>query len=130
MVLTVHLFQYILPANHPIIQITKYGDRGVPIFFALSGYLIMYSIQNSPTLTTFYLKRIFRIIPLYYTILTILVIFYPMPKDELGLGWLRYYLFMNEIVPAQEQEWISICGFWCMPSFIILYSSVRGHIGN
>ena len=44
-----------------------------------------------------------------------------MPVDELGLGWLRYYLFMNEIIPAQHSEWISICGFWCMPSFIIFY---------
>lgn len=120
MVLCVHLFQHLLNADNPIIKVTRFGDRGVPVFFALSGFLIMYSIERSNILT-FYLKRIFKIVPLYYFIITILVIFYEMPTDELGLGWMRYYLFMNEIVPAQHKEWISICGFWCMPSFMIFY---------
>ena len=122
MVLTVHLFQYITPPHGNILlHITRYGDRGVPIFFSLSGFLIMASIEKKHNIIHFYLKRFFRIIPLYYTIVTILAIFYTMPVDELGLGWLRYYLFMNEIIPAQHSEWISICGFWCMPSFIIFY---------
>lgn len=120
MVLTVHLFQHLLPAESPIRSITNLGDRGVPIFFALSGFLIMFS-TNKSSLFIFYMKRIFKIIPLYYFIVTLLVFFYEMPTDEYGLGWIRYYLFMNEIVPAQHKEWISICGFWCMPSFIIFY---------
>lgn len=120
MVLGCHFFQFILKSGNPIFKITRFGDRGVPIFFALSGYLIMFSIEKSDLLV-FYLKRIFRIIPVYYFIITILVVFYEMPTDELGLGWARYYLFMNEIVPAQHKEWISICGFWCMPSFMIFY---------
>lgn len=122
MVLTVHLFFHIIPPqNKAILHITQYGDRGVPIFFCLSGFLIMASIENKHNVMHFYLKRFFRIIPLYYTIITILAISYTMPVDELGLGWLRYYLFMNEIIPAQHHEWINVCGFWCMPSFIIFY---------
>ena len=128
MVLIVHLFQYVTISPPPppqlslIFSLTRYGDRGVPIFFCLSGFLIMYSLDSKSTsVTAFYLKRFFRIVPLYYTIVTVLVYFYPMPIDELGLGWLRYYFFMNEIIPAEHQEWVSICGFWCIPSFIIFY---------
>ena len=120
MVLTVHLFQHLLPVESPVRFITNLGDRGVPVFFALSGFLIMFSVNQS-SLFIFYMKRIFKIIPLYYFIVTLLLLFYEMPTDEYGLKWMRYYLFMNEIVPAQHKEWISICGFWCMPSFIFFY---------
>lgn len=45
---------------------------GVPIFFAISGYLITLSFERSKCLSSFYKKRIYRIYPAL--ILNILVI--------------------------------------------------------
>lgn len=46
----------------------RYGFLGVDIFFPLSGYLItLYLIRNNdgPAVKVFFLRRIFRIVPLY-----------------------------------------------------------------
>ncbi len=53
------------------------GDRGVTVFFLLSGYLITMlalreeSAKGSLNLRSFYLRRIFRILPLYYLMLAV-----------------------------------------------------------
>lgn len=121
MVLCVHLGQQILPTDSSIRMIFNMGDRGVPIFFAMSGFLIMVSLEHSKSLRDYYIKRFFRIIPLYYSILIVCAFVIDMPKDELNLRWTRFFLFMNTIVPSEEAEWNSINGFWCMPAFIIFY---------
>ena len=66
------------------------GAIGVPIFFILSGFIIVYTTQNSTgslaSVRVFALKRIVRIAPLYYLV-TLIWIF--------GLGQAAYYFLNN-----------------------------------
>jgi len=63
------------------------GAIGVPFFFILSGFIIFYTTQNTARSVTsvrvFALKRVFRIVPLYYLITLIWIV---------GLGQVGYYL--------------------------------------
>ncbi|HRH46580.1 MAG TPA: acyltransferase [Pyrinomonadaceae bacterium] len=58
-------------------EISKYGANGVALFFVISGFLIggiLIDNHDSPNyFKTFYVRRIFRIFPLYYGLI---VIFY------------------------------------------------------
>jgi len=48
------------------------GHLGVYLFFVLSGFLLGYSMLHRPIhVGRFYLRRFFRIAPLYYTVLTV-----------------------------------------------------------
>jgi peptidoglycan/LPS O-acetylase OafA/YrhL len=48
------------------------GHLGVYLFFVLSGFLLGYSLLHRPIhLGRFYLRRFFRIAPLYYTVVTV-----------------------------------------------------------
>jgi len=87
-----------------------WGPHAVSLFFVLSGFLIIYLLlkekENTGTISTrrFYLRRVFRILPLYY--LTVIVgallvaIMYPlMPPDA-------------QRVAASPGVWISLILFY------------------
>ena len=65
----------------PLAIINHFGAFGVDIFFLISGFVICHSAKNAPKVTTFLLKRFFRIIP------------------PILFGWLVYTVFS------------AICGF-------------------
>ncbi len=44
----------------------KYGALGVPMFFVISGYCIFNAANSTKNIGDFYLKRIFRIYPVYW----------------------------------------------------------------
>ena len=89
------------------------GWLGVDLFFVLSGYLITNSLINTlPTknyLRNFYIKRVLRIFPIYYLVLFIFLIFFPLISflnDEFGYYikhqlWFWFYL----------QNWLLIFNF-------------------
>ncbi|MEZ5692237.1 MAG: acyltransferase [Rickettsiales bacterium] len=54
-----------LPSPH----IYSYADFAVDAFFVVSGYLVYGSFVNSPKIGGFYIKRFFRIYPLYFTVI-------------------------------------------------------------
>ncbi|MBK8565293.1 MAG: acyltransferase [Saprospiraceae bacterium] len=68
------LFQVRSGAEGPLRIYTLFGDLAVTFFFVLSGFLITYLLLAERKLTgkislkKFYLRRIFRIFPLYYLI--------------------------------------------------------------
>lgn len=70
----------------------KYGMLGVDLFFVLSGFLIggilLDSREQPGYFTSFYGRRAFRILPLYWLLLLIV------PPDHFG-----YYLFFIQQVP-------------------------------
>ncbi|SFM94729.1 Peptidoglycan/LPS O-acetylase OafA/YrhL, contains acyltransferase and SGNH-hydrolase domains [Algoriella xinjiangensis] len=50
--------------GNPILQIiAKYGYFGVPFFFIISGFVILYSLGNTKTYTEFLKKRYIRLAP-------------------------------------------------------------------
>lgn len=54
-----------------------YGSKGVDIFFPLSGYLIsrfLLTTEGSAAIRTFFLRRIFRILPLYVLAVSLYVV--------------------------------------------------------
>lgn len=124
MVMTVHCGQYIFPKGTLSYDIIHLGLYGVPVFFTLSGYLAMQSIKRSTTVKEYYHKRLIRILPSYYFCLFMASLLITMPTDELGLGWLRYFLFLNLFLPSSEPQWININGYWCMPVFMFFYLMV------
>lgn len=121
MVMTVHCGQYIFPKGTLAYSVTHIGLYGIPIFFALSGYLAMQSAKRGIPAKKYYINRMIRIIPAYYVCLVVTSIIVNMPTDTIGLRWLRYFLFINLFVPSSEPNWMNINGYWCMPVFISFY---------
>ena len=45
--------------------------------------------------------------------------------DVFYIGWLRYFLGLNTILPSTDFfQWNNLCGFWCMPGFLFLYAVI------
>ena len=58
-----HMIEHLrLPGNEAVLHST-YFLRGVPIFFAISGFLIWFSIERTATYGTYLKKRFWRIYP-------------------------------------------------------------------
>lgn len=77
----------------------RYGFLGVDIFFPLSGFLItLYLVRNNdgPAVKVFFLRRIFRIVPLYLVAVTLYFIAREVTgqPSELARGWITY-LFLT-----------------------------------
>ncbi|HTN45679.1 MAG TPA: acyltransferase [Flavipsychrobacter sp.] len=86
------------------------GHTAVSFFFTLSGFLISYLLLNelqkkgSVNIRVFYLKRVFRIWPLYFLIVFFGLAFYnyflPLAtgnyeyKSDIGVGFLFYLFFL------------------------------------
>ena len=71
---------------------------GVDLFFVLSGFLISSQIfnemkNNRLSLKTFFVKRIFRILPNYYLVLVLLIAL-RLLKNEIFPFW-KYFLFIQ-----------------------------------
>ena len=61
--------------GRPLCAATTLGQHGVGIFFVLSGYLITSSLLNrDTTLKSFYIRRLFRILPVSWTYLAVLAL--------------------------------------------------------
>jgi len=81
------------------------GSVGVPIFFAISGFIIVYTTkklsQNTfSSIKTFFLKRVFRILPMYW-LFTILwmIVFLSIPnylKGNNGIRLLKSLFFIPD----------------------------------
>lgn len=79
------------------------GNIGVPLFFIISGFIMVYSTENLSVdafsnFKSFLLKRILRIVPLYYVLtLTIIFISYTLPyylEKEGFIELVRILLFI------------------------------------
>lgn len=126
MILIVHFGQSLsFPAfiHMPIV----WCQHGVQLFFLISGFLIFKSLDRDPDIKRFYKKRILRIIPVYYAVIIINIIvfsliFKSMPTDELHIGWLRYFLFLQTWLPAGIVDaWNNKSALWTMSAFAFFY---------
>lgn len=104
------------------------GHLGVYLFFVLSGFLLGYSLLHRPIhFGRFYLRRFFRIAPLYYTVLT--AVFWAqiktkrIAKDSLFIsdkwhGYLMHLLFYR----GQSVFWSVAAEFefyFILPIFVL-----------
>jgi peptidoglycan/LPS O-acetylase OafA/YrhL len=119
MVLLFHFVGTVPPSNQverAIVGVTNYGAYGVELFFVLSGFLItgiLYDTHSHPRyFRNFYMRRLLRIFPLYYGVLTL--IFFVAPLIALLRGpTLDYlidrqawaWLYAVNIYIAKQGEW-------------------------
>lgn len=82
-----------------ISKITSFGWVGVDLFFVLSGFLIgtvLLKTHNSGNyFSTFYIRRVLRIVPNYYLLLVIFLIVVSLPYFRTN-----YFLTGNNVIPA------------------------------
>lgn len=96
------------------------GFAAVTFFFVLSGYVLTLSLKNRDqiSLNSFYLKRIFRIMPAYIVVLMISLLLY------------YYYVHINTI--PETSSWID--SFWSKPldmtNFIKQLFFIVPNVGN
>lgn len=70
----------------------QFGMFGVTLFFLVSGFIIPVSLQKKTSLKKFWIKRFFRLYPLYIYSIILAIIF-------IGLG---YYTQHHELLPVQD----------------------------
>ncbi len=133
MVLIVHLGQII-----PSVSIyTNFGSLGVKLFFVLSGYLVMQSLERSHSLGEYALKRAIHILPIYFIVLILLyaaelfmgLVVYKQSFGELiglqgacGPQWLRYFGCVHSMIPSTNYAlWNNKFGLWTISSFVFFY---------
>ena len=112
--------------NHIIIakvlSVFNDGNLAVDIFFVLSGYLIIYGLielrENENRILPFrykvyifYVKRFFRIFPIYYTLLLVLYIFnYPQIREY----FLYFVTYNSNNLSFIKSSWNSLSHTWTL----------------
>ena len=99
------------------IQLLTRGFTGVDFFFVLSGYLITTLLLREEerngrfSITGFYWRRILRILPVYYLVVTLCAIYWVLVKGQAEYAPLvpYYYLFLSNIlvgdIPLLAPTW-------------------------
>lgn len=118
-------------------QITGFGMYGVQLFFMISGYLAFSTFERDGKIFKRYIKnRIIRIVPMYYLALALMWLIDfsgEMLKGEsvrtvlslngvCGVKWLRYFFFLNAILPTEDYAlWNNRYALWFMSSVMVFY---------
>lgn len=116
-------------------EVTFFGQYGVQIFFVMSGYLGMKSLECGQSVKEYYRHRIVRIVPLYYLVLCLrylydLIWYLVVERWTLSnvlcgpcsFRYFRYFLFLNMFVPSDDWAlWNNRNNTWTMCSFAFFY---------
>ena len=116
-------------------RISGAGAAGVQAFFVISGFSIASVLASRPTFGDFFIRRLVRIIPLYY--LTLLIAFlltlasFPISgwRDTLGaapplMGLALDFTFLGWIFPQTANDLIGV--EWSIPIEIFWYVVLAG----
>jgi len=114
------------PVFHAATVLTQMGWIGVELFFALSGFLItagLLQTQGAPHyFRNFYAKRALRILPLYYTVLFVLLVLLPravtLPPPFSNAHQASLWLFFSNWTPAVPY---GFAHFWALAVEVQFY---------
>lgn len=79
---------------------------GLSIFFFLSGYLVVLMLHRKPGITSFLIRRFFRVVPLAWVALAVLTAM-NQPTFDVWLANLLFFanLYPNALMPNGEHLW-------------------------
>ena len=96
------------------------GGLGVIVFFVISGFLLYRpfaaaraGLQPRPSLRRYARRRALRILPAYWTVLTILALF-PGVTGVFTGHWWRYYGFLQAYFPGSTSSGIPVAWTLCV----------------
>ena len=101
------------------------GAGPVVLFFVISGFLAYDTlVRFEDNIKGYYLNRLKRLVPPYFIILIVAIIFkvYSQGISVLSWKWFRYFLFINMLVPSRDfWQWSNLYGYWTMGCFPCFY---------
>ena len=98
-------------------KLGDYGFLGVDLFFVISGYLITTLLLREEqrdgqfSLSAFYWRRVLRILPVYYLVVTLVGLYYVVLRGETDYAvlWPYYYIFLSNFltdhIPMLSPSW-------------------------
>jgi peptidoglycan/LPS O-acetylase OafA/YrhL len=110
-----------------VVELLRLGERGVDLFFVLSGFLITGILFDAKAdrhfFRNFYMRRALRIFPLYYGVLFVVVVFLPLAapwvaalyaQSSRDQGWL--WLYGTNFLLAWNESWLldGFSHFWSL----------------
>jgi peptidoglycan/LPS O-acetylase OafA/YrhL len=124
-----HLNESISFLDNPYRNVVKLGWLGVPIFFVVSGYCIALAANSSKSAIDFAVRRFFRIFPMYWLSLLIVIIcvlyhifFYEhyslvqLPKSPRSVT-ATILLLTSPVTPVPTINWV----YWSLTVEIFFY---------
>jgi peptidoglycan/LPS O-acetylase OafA/YrhL len=105
--------------NLPFYPVARFGWMGVDLFFVLSGFLIgsqllkPYLEGKRPSLGLFYLRRAFRILPVYWVVL-LLYFAVPMVREQPDISPLWEFLTFTENLFLNLSGVLSFTHVWSL----------------
>jgi len=120
-IIFVFLYHYSILFSHPgwVNTISTFGWSGVDLFFVLSGYLIAAQLfqkiaqQNKISLREFFIKRFFRIIPIYLVVVALYFLF-PFLREREALASLWKYLTFTQNIGLDVKEQGTFSHAWSL----------------
>lgn len=110
-----------------IYNIASHGDIGVDVFLFLSAMGLTYSLANNPNILSFYKRRIWRIMPTYWFVMSVVYSFvyiltaaHIMPDNYYQIPRNLYELFQTYTTLG---FWIKdgVFYLWYIPAILLLY---------
>jgi len=115
-------------SSNPVFHLSGYA---VDMFFIVSGFLVFWSFDNDQNIKHFYIKRFFRIFPLY-AILIVLQTFFFIVFSDGGFGQIVKYfvcniVFLNFLSPSVSTIFSSMQvdaingSLWTLKNEVVFY---------
>lgn len=105
-------------------KVCQFGQYGLYAFFIISGYFA--ATWDGKNKIKYIKKKMVRLIPAYYLILMIYItlhsfIINDVPADMYGMGWFRFIIGLNSLLPSGVIFWKGIHAIWYVSAVWIFY---------